>query len=306
MEMSYAEKGPSFETPGPVRLRVDNPAGRVAVTTWDRPVTEVELTALDPGAEDLVDETRMEAHQLGEVFEVTIHVPRRSGLRARHSEVGVAVRIPHGLDLGVETASADVEAGGRYARVEVKTASGDVAVDRVEGEARLRTASGDIRLAEAAGQLRGQSASGDQWYDRIGGQAEVESASGDIRAGRAGQRLEVRAASGDVRVGTALSDLSVRTASGDQRIDCATEGEVGLQSVAGDIAVAIARGTTLAVDAQSMTGDTSSEIPLSDTPGGEGGPGSGSGDGEDRFLALRARTVSGDISIRRAPGEGSS
>ena len=64
-----------------------------------------------------------------------------------------------------------------------------------------------------------------------------------------------------------------------------------VHSVSGDIVIGVASGTRIQVDAGSVSGDLSSEIPLDgDTEGTDGQP----------ELAIRVQTVSGNVLVRRA------
>jgi DUF4097 and DUF4098 domain-containing protein YvlB len=250
-----------FSTPEPPRLRVNLPAGRVRVETADTAETRVELDG--PHEAEALIELRGD--------EVVVDVERRKLLgRGRNHEL--VIQTPHGAALDATTASADLEGRGRLSRFEAKTASGDVAVQQVEGDARVKTASGDVI------------------FQAVGGAFDVNAASGDVIVKRVGGGGSVRSASGDVIVGEAEGDLKVQTASGDQEIRSIAQGEVTLQSASGDISVGIRRGSKLWVDANSMSGDTTSELELSDTPGASDGP----------LVELRATSMSGDVTIKRA------
>ena len=144
---------------------------------------------------------------------------------------------------------------GRYSELEVKVASGDVEFEDVSGEAGVNTASGDVRL------------------DRVG-------------------TAKINSASGDVRIDESAEGADVNTASGDVAIDSVVSGDVRINSASGDIEVGIAKGSRLWVDAQTLSGDTSSELDL------ESGSTIETDDGP--LVELKARSMSGDISIKRA------
>jgi DUF4097 and DUF4098 domain-containing protein YvlB len=97
--------------------------------------------------------------------------------------------------------------------------------------------------------------------------------------------------SGDFAIKEAQADLSVKTVSGDQRIGSVRQGQIKLQSVSGDVRVGIRPGTRLHMDANSTSGDVSSELDVKDSP-------SDTPSGSE--ARLQAKTVSGDIEITRA------
>ena len=164
------------------------------------------------------------------------------------------VSAPLGTRVDAESASTDVEGRGRFGDVAVNTASGDVSFENVDGRVEVNTASGDVRV------------------DFVGG---------DLRA---------NSASGDIRVGEAEHDARIRTASGDVEIHSAARGRLDVQSASGDVVIGIRRGSKVYIDASSMSGDTTSELELSDSPSESEGP----------SVDFRARTMSGDITVRRA------
>ena len=69
-----------------------------------------------------------------------------------------------------------------------------------------------------------------------------------------------------------------------------------MQTVSGDVRVAVARGTLVWIDAVSVSGDLESQIGMADSvPDGEGEE---SGD----VVPLHVKTVSGDVQIVHAAG----
>ena len=269
----------AFDTPGKTRLRVKNASGLISVDPSETGRTTVELQALRD------DDTTRQAIERATVEmngnEVTVEIgvggmgfgvgPAWISF-GRTPQVGVRIRCPEDTDLECTTASADVAATGRLGEVEVKTAAGDVAVEHVAG-LRVQSASGDVRAAT------------------VDGEARIQTVSGDVRLGTVTGPVSATLVSGDFAIDDAHTDLSAKTVSGDQRIGAIREGQISVQSVSGDVRVGVRPGTRLRIDANSTSGDVSSELDVKDTPS-EGSSGT-----EAR---LAAKTVSGDIEITRA------
>ena len=161
------------------------------------------------------------------------------------------------------------------------------APDGVEVDAKL--ASADIAGRGRYGALDIDVASGDVQFQEVTGEAKVNTASGDVQIRSVGS-AHVNSASGDVQIGSATGPVSANTASGDVQIGSVTRGEVKVQSASGDVQVGVAKGSRLWVDAHTLSGDTASELELE------------SGEVQDDdgpLVELRARSMSGDIEIRR-------
>jgi DUF4097 and DUF4098 domain-containing protein YvlB len=248
----------TFSTPGPVTLEVKIPSGDLDVQTGDTQETTVEVEVHGRDGDEAERNTRIEMRRRGEGYEIVVDAERNSGIglfRGRSGDYRVRVTAPHEATLRAQVASADIRGRGRYAEVDVKAASGDIELDEVTGEASINTASGDIQV------------------ERVG--------SGKINS-----------ASGDVRIDDASGALAVNTASGDIDLRSVAAGDVKVNSASGDVEVGIAKGSRLFVDAQSLSGETSSELEL------ESGAPIESDEGP--LVELKARTMSGDITVRRA------
>lgn len=239
-----------FDTPRPVQLEVTIAAGDVEITTVEGQRSTVTLE----GAQKLLDATRVEL--TGDRLVIQ---------QRRKSVIGFFERWDNALRVRVSVPSAS--------SVEFMTASADAALDGSFGDVEVKSASGDLRVAgEIAGAVRVQTVSGQVRLPRVGGDLTVKTVSGDLEADAVEGSIEAKSVSGDVRIG------SVR------------EGSVAVQSVSGDVRLGIASGTTIDVDAGSASGDLSSEVPLSDTPGATPGP----------TVVIRSKTVSGDFRVVRA------
>ena len=269
----------AFDTPGKTRLRVKNAAGLISVDPSETGRTTVVLEALreDDATREAIERATVELN--GNEVTVEIGVGSKGfGVGpawitfGRTPSVGIRIRCPEDSDLECTTASADVAATGRLGNVELKTASGDIAVEHVTA-LRVQSASGDVRAAT------------------VDGEARLQTVSGDVRLGTVTGSASATLVSGDFSIDDAHTDLSAKTVSGDQRIGSIREGQINVQSVSGDVRIGVRPGTRLRIDANSTSGDVSSELDVKDTPS-EGSSGS-----EAR---LAAKTVSGDIEITRA------
>lgn len=248
-----------FHTPEPAELDIKIPVGEIDIETIDGD----ESTITIEGSEKILEltEVRQEGRRLiveikgKKPFGITISIGDLSwgsGGRLR-----VRARVPHGSDAILTTAAADMKLRGRLQSLEAKSASGDLMVrGEIERDAVVKTVSGDVLL------------------ERVGGDLRFTTVSGDVLARSVGRSVEGKAVSGDVR------------------IDSTRAGSVTVQSVSGDIEVGVEAGTNLDVDAGSVSGDLSSEVPLGSDPG--------SAEGEGPTLVVRGKTVSGDFRVFRA------
>jgi DUF4097 and DUF4098 domain-containing protein YvlB len=258
----------TFNTPGPLRLEVRVPSGRIDLETVEGDETIVELD----GSSEIEEEARIEVRPRRDGHEVIVVIEDRGLFRRFRGDVRVRVSAPAGADVDISTASADVDGRGEFGALAVNTASGDVAFEEVGGDGQVNSASGDVKLS------------------RVQGALNVNTASGDLEVGYVGGNGKVRSASGDVSIDEAETALKVQTASGDVDVRSIREGDVTIQTASGDIDLGVKQGSKLWIDARSMSGDTSSEFDVGDAPP----------DGEGPLVEIRATAMSGDIAIRRA------
>ena len=267
-----------FETPGDVLLRVSLEAGSVAVSTADIARVEVDVKPLrdNQASREAAEETLVELVDHGGRYEVVVAAPKRSLVFGfgHGASIGVRITCPARSRLETHTASADVRTVGRIGEVDATTASGDLGLGIVDGNLSVASASGDVSV------------------DEVGGAGKVKSASGDIIVRLARGALSVSAASGDVHVDRALASVSIANASGDIEVGAVEADKIRLQSVSGDVRVGVREGLRVWIDASSVSGTISSDLPAED-----GAPVGGSA-----ALEIHARTVSGDVGIVAAVG----
>ncbi len=277
----------TFSTPGPVRLDLELPAGAIEIETAETDETHVELEAVSNNeqVQEMVETARIDCVQRGEGHEVVVEVRTRHGvwisfsrgpdIRLGTPEMRLRISCPNGANLDVKTKSADMKARGDYGDVDVKTASGDVNIEHAAA-ADIKTASGDVHFEEVDGTL------------------DVKSASGDLSVWKVGSAANIQLVSGDVMIREAEDSVNANTVSGDQVLQAVLKGRMELRAISGDIVVGVRRGSRVFVDANTVSGSTSSEFELGDAPGGAPAP-------EDAPLVeVFAKTVSGDVRLTRA------
>ena len=275
----------TFSTPGAVRLNLEIPAGEIDLETAETEETHVKLEAAsgDDAVRNLVDNARIELVRRGDVHEVVVETKEKRGFSISIGDAGISfgggqlslrITCPHGAALDLRTKSADLRARGDYGEVDVKTVSGDVQVEQAK-ETHIKSASGDIRLGHVHGDLEAQTAAGDVRADVVDGDVQAQLVSGD---------LAVREARGSA---------TANTVSGDQRFEAVQQGRIDLKAISGDVTVGIRSGSRFYVDANTVSGDTSSEFDLGDAPAQEE-------DADAPLVEVFVKTVSGDVRIERA------
>jgi DUF4097 and DUF4098 domain-containing protein YvlB len=154
-------------------VSIENVAGEVIVTGWDR--DEVEVKATVGGRVEAVE---VEVDEEGDV-EIEVDVPDR--MRGGY-EADLTIRVPKGARLSVETVSAGIRVTDVAGLLELASVSGGIDVEADARSLEAVTVSGAI-------DVRGK-------FDRV----EAESVSGQIDIRDASEEVEVSTTSGDIEV----------------------------------------------------------------------------------------------------------
>jgi len=270
----------SFKTPEPVKLNVEFGKGSTTIDAVEG-LTEstVEVTG------DYADDVTVEQH--GD--RITVRAPKvRVGLFTGNFTLTVVVAVPAGSELQIRTGSADVTANGHFGTSDVRSGSGLVRVDRIDTSALIETGSGDIAVRGVLGDLRVKSGSGDVHVGEAGASVVVSTGSGNIEVGQAAGPTAIKTGSGDLRVTASDGDVTMATGSGDAIIERLNRGRVSVKGSSGDVAVGIPEGVPVWTDIFSVTGRVRSDLV------GAGAPVAG-----QDHIELRAKTVSGDITLKQ-------
>jgi DUF4097 and DUF4098 domain-containing protein YvlB len=264
---SDLERHEVIEATGPAVARITTASGDVTIGASESNVIEVTLSVNDPSFRRMLDDAviefdrhknslvvRTRHENFNAVRGIRAAIRRNSWFEFGNSDPDVHVALPEGSSVEVTTASGDTEIIGVLAKATVTSASGSVSVADEVGVLEMKTASGDVTTASVRESL------------------VCHSASGNVRCDGAGASTKIRTASGSVRLSVEVpSDISVRT-------------------VSGNVAVTVARGLEVDVDATSISGRLTSTMPLDGAPGGS----------PKDAVSISAKTVSGDVKVSSA------
>ena len=201
------------------------------------PSGDVRITGTD-GSDVVVRERN--GRDLADRFDIGAR-PGSLELVARQ-RLGITISIDNRV-WGRGTSDLDIDVPAR-AEVVVHTASAEVATKGLIGDKEFRTASGDLVFDACAGEL------------------DLDAVSGDVTVDATGVLdLHGKTISGDVRIrAPRLSRLDLATTSGDIWLDAelAGNGPFSVKSISGDVLL-VSRGS-FQVEAQTITGDLSSDV----------------------------------------------
>jgi DUF4097 and DUF4098 domain-containing protein YvlB len=259
------------------RVRIEIGAGLVEIHPVDGDKTFVAID-VDEGDDDSV---RVEVVN----GELIVEGPRNV---RRGPEIQVRIQTPVQLPARIQTGSADIVATTTLGDSRLSTGSGEIQLDRVEGSLGANTGSGDVRVRSAAGAVRAKTGSGAIDIGEAGDALGLSTGSGDVRVGDAAGPTTVKVGSGDITI-ERIRDHSVATSgSGDVTVELADGPSVRAETARGDVHIGVPDGVPTYLDLKTVTGHIRCDLEATQRPA-EG----------ERSLMLRARTVSGDITVVR-------
>jgi DUF4097 and DUF4098 domain-containing protein YvlB len=236
----------------------------------------------DPAAVDYLSRTTFDVR--GD--ELTVQTPRTA--ERRTPALRLRIETPAELELRASTGSADIRIGTTIGDARLMTGSGDIDVARVEGRLDAKTGSGDVSVESVREGLSLTTGSGDVSVGSHEQAAVFSTGSGDVQVGEAVGPVRVKVGSGDITIERVRNHSVATSGSGDVQIEAAEGPSVVAESARGDVHIGVPAGTRAYLDLKTVTGDIQCALEPADEPA-EGQP----------ALALRARTVSGDITVVR-------
>lgn len=212
-------------------VEIENVAGHVAVTGWDR--AEVEVTGTIGDRVERVDVNSATGHTT-----VRVVLPQESWSRGDGMEADLVVHIPRKSFLTATVVSAGITTRELQGEQQLRAVSGDIDGD-VAHEAKINTVSGAVRLAAGAGPLE---------VNSVSGTIRIKGATGDIRVGTVSGRADLelgavtrahlQTVSGDVSASGALAsgaELEANSVSGSMEFTLKGSGDYDIQSFSGPI-----------------------------------------------------------------------
>lgn len=273
-----------FPAPGPLRVQAATRSSDLALVADDvtRATVRLDPTRADGDGEALAEFTRVEL--TGDTLRIEVP-PSRSRLFGPSARLRITVTVPTGSSLDATSGSGDVTSSGTLTAAMVRTGSGDVDLGDAS-EVEVTTGSGDVTVASLeTGQVL--TGSGDATVGTVRRFLRTRSGSGDLVVGSVTD-LEGATGSGDLLVKELIGRAVVRTASGDLTVRRAVHGQLEAKTASGDVSVRVADGTAVLLDCSTVSGGMRSTL----EPAAEPGP-------DEPALVLRARTVSGDVTVQR-------
>ena len=213
-------------------VQVENLAGSIEFSGWDRDEVQIRGEAGDD-----VEEVEIDSTSQG------VQVRVRNARNQRSVDgTDLYLRIPKTANIEAEGVSADISVSGISGKsIILNTVSGDLDIDAEPTRIELSSVSGEIELEGDIGRSSVESVSGDITMNGPSGEVSVSTVSGDLTldAGKV-SRGRFESVSGEVSLSLALEDggrLTCDSMSGDVslRLPASQEAEFSAQSYSGDI-----------------------------------------------------------------------
>jgi hypothetical protein len=277
----------TFQTPTPVRLRVEIPNGRIKVVAEAAETTRVELIAIHGDATARAWIADAEVAQNGD--EILVRV-RKSGLTFLGLGGAIEARVHAPLQSAatLSTGAGRIETSGRLGEVSASSGSGTIRLDD-NAAAHARTGSGDIAIASSAGSVDAKTGSGRITVGKVGANAKISTGSGRAELAEAAGEATLNTGSGSIEIDRAGDALEAFAAAGNIQIRRADHGRVRAKTISGQISVGVAKGSAALLDVSTLSGRVNSELETATAPGND-----------EKRVELTLSTMSGNVYLARA------
>ncbi|WP_031172543.1 DUF4097 family beta strand repeat-containing protein [Streptosporangium roseum] len=256
---------PTFDTPEPITAVVSFTEADIRISAAQRTDTIVEVRPADPA-----DATDVAAAERARVTyaDGRLTVKDRSSIRSLPGRITVTIELPSGSALDISVRDGLLNGQGRLGTVRAHLSQGNIRLDHT-GELRLSIGHGDITVATC------------------GGPADLTTTRGQIQVGQSTDTTVIGNGAGNVTVDRTADGLRVTAEQGAVTVGELASGRAELTVGTGTIAVGIADGTAVLLDAKTTLGRVRDN--LGDNPEESGG----------NTVELHAHISHGDILLHR-------
>lgn len=225
----------SWKVDAKVAVSVDNVAGEIEISGWDR--NEAQLTGkLGDSVEEL------EINVTGSTLQITVINRDERNI----DSTALKLRVPKGAGIEVSAVSADINvANMENEKLTASSVSGDVEIEVTSQWVSIESVSGDVEFNGSTARISAESVSGDVELSGISGKIEATTVSGDMEiiAGLI-ESGKFEAVSGDITITGALSD----------------SGSLSAESMSGDVEISLPASQSGLFKAQSFSGRISTSF----------------------------------------------
>lgn len=279
-------------------------------------------------ARQIAEACKVRFNENRQTLEVTVDLPHRSHFKrslfkkiihgdfSRELEILIKVMLPEGINLDIETSSADIfvsDLGNN--NIEVNGSSSDVSLEKIVGEIYIDVSSGDLEayyiegnlelngsssdydIGEIKGNIRISTSSGDGIIENTVGDLNIKTSSGEIKAYNLEGNFISRSSSGDVIIEDITGSVKTITSSGTVQLRrlSSRNGKFSVNTNSGDVYIEVSNDFGGMVEIETITGDINTshdkfKIKHQARKFRSGTIGSGNGE-------IDIETSSGDISV---------
>lgn len=295
----------SFDAKSGGKLVLDADFGDIDIRTQAGSKVDVRVvreakTSSDSKARELFDDYEVTFNQSGEVIEIRAETRHSTWNWSNGLNVRFEITVPSHFSLDLETSGGDIKIADLRGDVEAATSGGDLTLGRVDGVVRVHTSGGDVSLMDVTGDVVAKTSGGDVKVGRVGGRVEAKTSGGDIEVRGAAADLEVSTSGGDIELFDIEGAVRAGTSGGSitARLTKTPAEACKLSTSGGSIDLYLSPGVGLQIDASSLGGHVSADVPVTITEMDGKSRISGSINGGGATMTMR--TSSGSIRIRAA------
>ena len=153
------------------------------------------------------------------------------------SQVDIELRVPHSIDLQVDSGAGPVTVQGIRGNIRLATGQGDVQVRQTAGSLSIETGSGNLIAQDCEGTMELEAGQGTVTVRGARGNLELDTGSGGLMLTDLAGNVEADVGSGRVRISCMRGDLKLDAGSGDVILENVTSRGLHVETGSGDLSL---------------------------------------------------------------------